>query len=102
MQSTEEASKYGGGSAMKTAALELTRKRIPNRNMILQGIMKITPRGTVANEQVTVGTSTVAHNTKSLRLLFTLGVIFHYAINWKFTCGTASSFLYQPLIIPPY
>ena len=43
MQSTEEASKYGGGSAMKTAALELTRKKIPTRNMILQGIMKITP-----------------------------------------------------------
>ena len=81
MQSTEEASKYGGVSAMKTAALELTSKRIPNRNMILQGIMKITPRGTVANEQVTVGTPTVAHNTKSLQLLLTLEVIYHYAIN---------------------
>ena len=69
MQSTEEASKYGGGSAMKTAALELTSKRIPNRNMILQGIMKITPRATMANEQVTVGDPTIAHNTKSLRLL---------------------------------
>ena len=34
---------YGGGSAMKTAALELTSKKIPTRNMILQGIMKITP-----------------------------------------------------------
>ena len=53
---------------MKTAALELTSKKIPNTNMILQGIMKITPRGAVANEQVTVGDPTVAHNTKSLRL----------------------------------
>ena len=102
MQSTKEVSKYEGGSAMKTAALELTRKRIPNRNVILQGIMKITPRGTVANEQVTVGTPTVAHNTKSLRLFLTLGVIYHHAINWIFKCGTASSFLNQPLIIPPY
>ena len=70
--------------------------------MILQGIMKITPRGTVANEQVTVGTPTVAHNTKSLRLFLTLEVIYHYAINWIFKSGTASSFLDQPLIIPLY
>ena len=102
MQSTEEASKYGGGSAMETAALELTRKRIPNRNMILQGIMKITPRGTVANEQVTVGTPTVAHNTKSLRLFLSVEVIYHYAINWIFKCGTVSRFLDQTLIIPFY
>ena len=102
MQSTEEASKYGGGSAMKTAALELISKKIPTRNMILQGIMKITPGGTVANEQVTVGTPTVAHNTKSLRLFLTLEVIYHYAINWIFKCGTDSIFLHQPLIIPLY
>ena len=53
---------------MKTAVLELTSKKIPNKNMILQGIMKITPRGTVENEQVTVGDPTVAHKIKSLRL----------------------------------
>ena len=45
---------YGGGSAMKTAALELTSKKIPNKNMILQGIIKTTSRGIVENVKVTV------------------------------------------------
>lgn len=49
-------------------SLELTSKKIPNKNMIMQGIMKITPRGAVANEQVTVGNPTVAHNIKPLQL----------------------------------
>ena len=49
---------------MKTAVLELTSKKIPNKNMIMQGKMKITPRGAVANEQVTVGDPTVGHNIK--------------------------------------
>ena len=52
---------------MKTAVLELTSKKIPNKNMIMLGIMKITTRGAVANEQVTVGDPTVAHNIKPLR-----------------------------------
>ena len=53
---------------MKNAVLELTSKKIPNKNMIMQGIMKTTPRGVVANGQVTVGDPTVAHNIKPLRL----------------------------------
>ena len=53
---------------MKTAVLELTSKKIPNKNMIMQGIMKITPSGAVANGQVTVGDPTVAHKIKPLRL----------------------------------
>ena len=53
---------------MKTAVLELTSKKIPNKNMIMQGIMKITPMGALENEQVNVGDSTVAHNIKPLRL----------------------------------
>ena len=39
----------------ENAVLELTSKNIPNKNMIIQGIMKITPRGIVANDEVTVG-----------------------------------------------
>ena len=69
MQSTEEASKFYGGSALKTAALELTSKKISNKNMILQDIMKITPRGIVANDKVTVGFPDRGDNIKSLRLL---------------------------------
>ena len=53
---------------MKTAVLELTSKKIPNKNMIMQGIMKITPRGAVANEQVTVGDPNIAQYIKPLRL----------------------------------
>jgi hypothetical protein len=40
---------------MQTDVLELTSKKITNKNMILQDIMKITPRGIVANDKVTVG-----------------------------------------------
>ena len=53
---------------MKTAVLEPTSKKIPNKNMSIKGIMKITPRGVVENGQVTVGDPTVAHNIKPLRL----------------------------------
>ena len=49
---------------MKTVVLELTSKKISNKNMIMQGIMKITPRVAVENEQVTAGDPTVAHNIK--------------------------------------
>ena len=39
---------------MKTAVLELTSKKITNKNMIIQGIMKIIHRGIMANDKVSV------------------------------------------------
>ena len=53
---------------MKTSVLELASKKIPNKNMIMQGIMKITPRVLWQMNKFTVGDPTVAHNIKPLRL----------------------------------